>query len=188
MSIEAWQAVGAVFGVLAVVISVLGLANGIRQNTRTLRTQNYTRALERLASIQSRLSADRSVAALLAKGLRDVGSLTPEERIQFSWIFYEMFGAFEFMLDQAQEAALPPEVWERWSATLAWWISLPGVIAWWKSTPTPFSDDFTKHVDDLIEHPKVDVAADERWRRFLQGPAQDQRAGSESVLRPPTEP
>jgi hypothetical protein len=97
-------------------------------------------------------------------------------------VFYEVFGGFEFMMDQHQEGALPGEVWERWSATLAWWISLPGVQAWWRARPAPFSADFTAFVDGLVELPRLDVEADERWRRFLatgdgESPPGDPAAG-----------
>lgn len=74
----------------------------MRRQTKSLRAQNYAQALGRLGAMQTRLSADPKLANLFARGVRDPGKLTPEERIQFTWTFYEMFGAFEFMFDQAK--------------------------------------------------------------------------------------
>jgi hypothetical protein len=175
MNPEMLQVIGAYGGVLAVVVSILGLASQVRQNTQALRSQNYGKALDRLAAVQSRLGADSESAGVFNRGVNDAGSLTPDERSQFTWILYEIFGAFEFMHDESQRGTLPPQVWDRWAATLAWWISLPGVQAWWDNKPTPFNQHFSAHVDHCIRTPTFDADAARRWRRFLRGQAS--RAG-----------
>jgi hypothetical protein len=73
------------------------------------------------------------------------------------------------MFHQAQSGALPDEVWERWSATAAWWMSFPGVQAWWQARPTPFSRSFTSFIDGLIREGRFDSEAAERFGRFLAG-------------------
>jgi hypothetical protein len=55
----------------------------------------------------------------VTRGPIDPSRLTEEERVQFAWAFYEMFGAFEFMFHQSESGALPREVWQRWSDTLS---------------------------------------------------------------------
>lgn len=166
----AFQTIGTVVSVLAVTLSLIGLAWQVRQQNKALRSQNYARALDRVASIQARLSADGSLANLFARGVRDTSQLTPEERIQLTWALLEIFGSFEFMYDQSRAGALPPEVWDRWEITLAWWISLPGVQSWWRANPTVFTPDYTELVEGLIAEPRVDRAAAMRWQRFLQNP------------------
>ena len=42
------------------------------------------------------------------KGVRDPGALTPVDRIRFTWVFYEIFGAFEFIHDEARKGGEPP--------------------------------------------------------------------------------
>lgn len=50
-------------------------------------------------------------------GLVDPSTLKPQERIQFTWAAFEMFGAFEFMFHQsrvkyaAADALAPPPAW-----------------------------------------------------------------------------
>jgi hypothetical protein len=164
------QALGAAVSVVAVTLSLLNLAFQMRQQTRTLRSQNYAHALGRLAAVQARLSGDAAMANLFARGARDPSALTVEERIQFTWTFYEIFGAFEFMHDQSRGGALPRSVWDRWEATLAWWLSLPGVAAWWRARPTPFNAAFTALVDAHLRAPRVDQEAAQRWRAFVANP------------------
>jgi hypothetical protein len=49
--------------------------------------------------MQSRLGQDRELNALFARALVDPSRLSPDERIQFTWSLYELFGALEFMSD-----------------------------------------------------------------------------------------
>jgi hypothetical protein len=71
------------------------------------------------------------------------------------------------------------EVWQRWSETLAWWISLPGVQAWWAARPAPFSPSFTSHVDGRLQSGLPDPGAARRWSNFLSG-----NAGTSPAARP----
>lgn len=169
MNPEFLQALGTYVSVLAVVISVINLTTQVRRQTKSLQSQNYGRALDRLASVQSRLGTDPAAASVFNRGVRDPGALTFDERTQFTWILYEIFGAFEFMFDEAQGGRLPPHVWTRWSDTLAWWVSLPGVQSWWRAAPTPFNERFSAFVDARIGEPAFDVERANRWRSFLSG-------------------
>ena len=183
MNPELLQSLGTYVSALAVVISVAALAFQVRSHTRSLRAQNYGKALDRLAAVQSRLGADPAATSVFNRGVRDARSMTPDEKTQFAWMLYEIFGSFEFMFDEARRGALPPHVWDRWGATLAWWISLPGVQDWWRNRPTPFSEQFTAFVDECILTPSVDLAAAKRWQDFLhaRGTSAESRGGLEPV-------
>jgi hypothetical protein len=170
MNAELLRVIATYASVLAVVISIASLASQIRRHTRSLQSQNYAKVLDRIAAIQSRLGTDASASGIFSRGVRDPAALQPDERIQFAWILYEIFGGFEFMYEEAERDALPPEVWRRWSATMAWWLSLPGVRAWWTSKPAPFTDGFSRLVDRQIASPVHDAAAAERWQAFLNAP------------------
>jgi hypothetical protein len=171
LDLDTLASLGELVSAIAVVVSLVYLAYQVRQSTASLRTENYSRALERVSALQARLSSDAAFAAIVTRGAIDPSRLTAEERVQFTWTFYEMFGAFEFMFHQAESGALPREVWQRWSDTLAWWISLPGVQAWWLARPAPFSQSFTRHVDGRLQTGHPDAASAARWRAFLRGNA-----------------
>jgi hypothetical protein len=182
VSLEALAQLGELVGGAAVVLSLVYLAFQVRQNTQSLRTENYARALDRVANMQARLGADRELASLFARGTLDSGALGAAQRVQFTWILYELFGAFEFMFHQAEKGALPGEVWERWSQTLAWWISLPGVAEWWRAKPTPFSASFSAFVERRLAAGSAAAAAAgaERFPAFQDGAAPD-GPGSEAA-------
>lgn len=157
--------VGGVF----VVVSIFYLAYQVRQNTRSLQSENYARLLDRMSTLQSRLAADAELNRVVILGCQDHKRLTGAERVRFAWALYELFGTAEFMYHQYRGKSLPDVVWARWEATIGWWLSHPGVRAWWAGKATPLAADFQAFGDDLIENNRFDHAADERWQRFVAG-------------------
>ncbi len=138
-----------------------------RQNTKSLRTENYTRALERTSAIQSRLSQDTDFSERFSRGLLDPSQLSRNGRVQFTWCLYELFGAQEFLFHQSQAGAVPEEIWERWSETMIWRFSFPGVQSWWHAKPTPFSASFSAYIDAILKRAPADLAANQRGSDFL---------------------
>lgn len=160
---------GEFVGGLVVMVSLVYLAHQVRQNTLSLRTENYARILDRMSKIQSQIAIDRDLNRIVSIGSQDPGTLTPSERIRFTWAMYELIGAGEFMFHQGQDDTLPPDVWERWKATIVWWLSFPGIRAWWAARPSPFSTSFEAFVDEVIRSHPMDGRAAERWARFVAG-------------------
>jgi len=167
MDLQALANIGEILGGVAVIISLLYLAVQVRQGTQAQRTENYARALDRVATMQALLSQDGDLTRLFSRGVIDEASLTAQERIQFTWILYEAFGAFEFMFHASKSDAIPEEVWTRWSVATAWWLTFPGVLAWWKAKPVPFTESFTSFVDSLIKENPTDARAMKRWQEFI---------------------
>ncbi len=167
MDLQSLGNLGEFISGIAVVISVVYVALQVRQNTESLRTENYARALERVAAMQSQLSRDTHLVQLLSRGLTDLSKLPLQQRIQFTWSLYELFGALEFMFHASRSRALPDEIWDRWSAVLAWWLTYPGVRSWWESRPTPFTPSFTAFVEATLENNPADPQAHQRWREFI---------------------
>jgi len=171
LDLQALANLGEFIGGLVVIVSLAYLAAQVRQNTQSLRTENYARALDRISAMQSQMSRSGQSATLFSKGVVDSAALSPQERIQFTWWAYELFGAFEFMFHQAQARAMPDEVWERWSATTAWWLSFRGIQAWWAAKPAPFSASFSAFVNTCIRDNQTGSSSTQRWQAFVRGSA-----------------
>lgn len=165
-----WEAIGAVaemLGAAGVIITLAYLAVQIRQSTRSQRTENYGRALDRVATLQGRMSESSELADIMLRGTQNVRSLSPSERVRFAWMFYEMFTGFEFIFHQAQSRAMPAEVWLRWGDTLRWWMSFPGVQQWWEARPAPFTSDFTAFVDKQASAAPANDETQARWVHYM---------------------
>jgi len=169
MDIDTLAKLGEFVGGLFVVVSLVYLAYQVRQNTRSLRSENYARVLDRMSTLQSRVSVDADMNRVFTVGAEDPYRLSRMERTRFAWAMYEMLGNAEFMYHQHAERMLSPVVWQRWEATLAWWMSHPGMRAWWTAKPSPFSADFQAFVDDIIREDHFDRDAVKRWHAFVAG-------------------
>ncbi len=165
--LESLAYVGEIIGAIAVVVSLIYLAVQVRQNTQAQRTENFSRALDRVAAMQAALSQDSEASVIFSKGVADPAKLDPKERMQFTWAMYELFGAFEFMFLASKTNAIPEEVWQRWSAAVAFWLSFAGVQAWWKVRPIPFTGSFTSFVENLLENNPTEAESKRRYQEFI---------------------
>ena len=166
-NLESLANLGEIIGAVTVVVSLIYLAVQVRQNTQAQQTENFSRALDRVASIQATLSQDAEMSVIFSKGVSDPSVLTSRERMQFTWTMYELFGAFEFMFFVSKANAIPEEIWQRWSSAVAWWLSYPGVKAWWRVRPIPFSKSFTSYIETVLENNPTDAESTRRYQQFL---------------------
>ena len=165
--LETLAYLGEIIGSIAVVVSLIYLAVQVRQNTQAQHTENFYRALDRQAAIQAAFSQDSEIGLLVAKGVTGSAKLSPKQRLQFTWAMYELFGAFEFMFLMSKSEAISDEVWTRWSAVVAWWLTFPGVQTWWKIRPTPFTDSFTSYVEELLAANPTDPETVSRYQDYV---------------------
>ncbi len=165
--LESLANLGEIIGAIAVVVSLIYLAAQVRQNTQAQRTENFSRALDRVAAMQSALSQDSETSVIFSKGVADPSKLTPRERLQFTWAMYELFGAFEFMFLASKTSSIPEEVWQRWSAAVAFWLSFSGVQAWWQVRPIPFTDSFSSYIESVLENNPTNVKSVQRYQEFI---------------------
>lgn len=175
MSLDQLAQLGEFVGGMFVVISLVYIAHQVRQSTRSHRTENYARVLERMSTLQSRLASDAELNRIFMIGAQDPGRLTEGERLRFAWAAYELFGAAEFMFHQSRDRALPADVWARWDATIGWWLSYPGMQAWWRARPSPFTADFQAFADEVIRTHRMDPEVEARWAGFVSGRRQELR-------------
>lgn len=185
MDLDTLAKLGEFVGGFFVVVSLAYLAYQVRQNTRSLRAENYARVLDRMSALQSQLSVNPELNRIVVVGAGDPGALEPQERVRFGWAMYELFGAAEFMYHQAEQKALPTEVWTRWQKTVAWWFHSPGIRTWWENKPTPLSSDFERFCDDLRRTGTIDAQAARRWELFVAGedPVRDVGSSDESAAK-----
>ena len=167
MNLQSLAHIGEIIGTVVVILSLVYLAVQVRQNTEAQRTENYARALERLAAFQSMLSTGSEISTIFSKGLADSSSLSTQEKIRFNWSMYEAFGAFEFMFHAAKKKSIDEEIWSRWSHAIAWYLTFPGVHKWWTVRPLPFTESFSVFVESLLKDNPTDIEKTQRWLEFI---------------------
>jgi hypothetical protein len=146
------------------------LAHQVRQNTTSLRTENYARALDRLSTRPEEPELGRRSSTASWWWARSIRRHSPARTGCGSpGTSTSCVGAAEFVFHQAEQGALPEEVWDRWKATIEWWLSNPGIQTWWRSKPTPFSSSFESFCEEVIRSSPYDPDAAKRWEDFITG-------------------
>src|SRR5437762_11926871 len=78
---------GQIIGAVAVVISLFYVGHSIRQNTNAVRSGTAQTVHEHFAKWYHLVAADDELSQIVAKGLRDYGSLSETERVGFVGTF-----------------------------------------------------------------------------------------------------
>jgi len=166
MTLETMAQLGEFIGGFGVIISFVYLAMQLRGNTKSLRADMTSRILDRLVAQQHTYAFDAEASNFFTRAINAPGELTMDERIQFGWLMTEFLGGFEFLMQQYQAGNVDEQTWLRWSGTLDWWLTFPGIRTYWMARPTPYTEIFTNHVEDRLTNYKSDFN-NNNWRNYL---------------------
>lgn len=150
MSLESMSQLGEFMGGFGVIISLIYLAIQVRGNTSSQRADMTARILERLAAQQHTYGFDVDANKFFMRAISDPESLTIEERSRFLWIMTEFLSSMEFLMQQYKAGNVEEDTWFRWSKTLDWWLTFPGIRASWIGRATPYTEKFTAYIEDRL--------------------------------------
>ena len=166
MTLETMSQLGEFVGGFGVILSLVYLAVQVRSNTNSQRADMTARILDRMAAQQHTYAFDAEASRFFTRAITNPTELTLDERSQFGWLMTEFLSAMEFLMQQYQAGNVDEQTWLRWSKTLDWWLTFPGIRAFWIGRPTPYTASFTDLVEDRLVNGKGDYNQ-ENWRSFL---------------------
>ena len=140
--------IGQVIGAIAVVISLFYVASQIRQNTNAVRSATAQTVHEHFANWYHLVAADDELAQIVAKGLRDYGSLSEKERVRFIAAFMAFLSYSQNAFLKWREALLKPALWLGWEQVMMNLFGAPGGKALWKERSYLFGDEFRRYIED----------------------------------------
>ena len=148
MNWEAISAIGQLVGALAVVISLIYLANQVRSNARETRLAAMRSTLDFLTRFTQQIAEHADLAELRHRGFDDFESLEGVERARFGSYMHAMFRTMETVYYQHLEGHLDPRVWRGLEVVVRDINAYPGVQAWWRSYSRWFSgEEFAKFIN-----------------------------------------
>jgi hypothetical protein len=166
MNLHTMSQLGEFVGGFGVIFSLVYLAMQVRSNTHSQRADMTARVLERLAAQQHTFGFDVEANKFFMRAISEPTNLTIEERSRFLWIMNEFLSSMEFLMHQYQIGNIEAQTWLRWSKTLDWWLTFPGVRASWIGRTTPYTDSFTSHMEDRLANANFSFNV-ENSRNFL---------------------
>lgn len=146
-----WVAIGTIaeiVGAAAVVVSLLYVAMQIRQNTRQIRVATYegtTRDFRKFT--REVLTAGLTDVFIL--GLEDPDSLDDNQKLDFAFMIYDVFKAFENVHYHYLHGTLDEDAWKGWRRFIEQYAIAPGAQRYWSLRRDVFTSSFRGFIDEL---------------------------------------
>jgi hypothetical protein len=145
---EAISAIGQLVGALAVVISLIYLANQVRSNARETRLAAMRATLDFQTRFTQQIAEHADLAELRHRGFDDFESLEGVDRVRFNSHMHAMFRTIENVYYRQLDGHLDPRVWRGLEVVIRDLNALPGVQAWWRSQGSHwFDEEFAKFIN-----------------------------------------
>lgn len=148
MNWEAIRTISEVVGALAVVLSLVYVGVQIRQNTRQVRVATHDGTTRDFRQFTRQMLAS-GLTQVFSQGLEDYASLSEEQKLEFAFMMYDVFKAFENVHYHYLHGTLGEDAWGGWRRFIASYASAPGAQHYWSVRRDIFTSDFQNFIEEL---------------------------------------
>ena len=132
-------AIGQLVGALAVVISLIYVAQQLRHSARAVQAQTCAAIMTNSLMFTTSVYSHPEVGELFAKAASDSTPLSEAESIRWRLLMRTMFHQFETIYYETQSGALDPAIWSGYERIMASWLRYPGCFRWFEDNVQHFS-------------------------------------------------
>ena len=156
MTWEIAASIAEIVSAIAVVISLLYLANEVRQNTVASRASTHQQYIDTQTNVNRATSDDPEVASLIARANADYDSLSDEEIIRLQFVFYNHFNQWHLAFTTQRKALLDDEMLT--VVNRGYMGYLQSSVAFqrmWEACGYAYDDAFQSHVTKIIADAEI---------------------------------
>lgn len=147
--LQNWALVAEIIGSIAVIISLVYVGIGVRQNTDAISVSNH-QMLVAMDIDKTTWFKDPEFAAMYVQALNDVSRLSPAQEIQFGSFVSIIFNTWELIYFTHNNGLMDDNVWEGWSTFYKGELNNNKSFKWWWSkSKMGFSSEFRLYVDSI---------------------------------------
>ena len=150
MTIQDLGSIGELIAAIATIATLVYLAAQIGQNTRALRSSTFQGISNQMAQNVEPILIHSDIAPLLLKGMADLGSLSPEDRLRFSSLLVMSLRRMEAVHVHAQLGSIDMDLIRGFERSLFSLLQSPGAAEWWSTAKATFNGPFSAHVDSWL--------------------------------------
>lgn len=147
--LQEYALIAEIVGAAAVVISLIYVGVGVRQNTDAILVANH-QALVAMDMEKNTWLRDPSFAAIYTAALEDIDSLDPASRRQFNSFVADTLNAWEFAFITYNNGMMDLEIWNGWDGFYRREILLAPYRTFWQASGQNFSPVFKAYVDGIL--------------------------------------
>ena len=130
MRLEKWALIAEIAGGIAVVISLLYVGVGVRQNTEAILSANH----QNLVAMDMNKNAwlrDPGFAALYELGLQDIDALSPAQMLQFRTFVADKLNVWEYAFISHENGLMEEDIWLAYDRFYASQLRLNSYRSFW---------------------------------------------------------
>jgi hypothetical protein len=148
MTLEDLASLGEIVGAVAVVVTLVYLSFQVRQNTRAVRTDFYTKATQQLWETANTIAQNAELNRLVYKGTAAMDGVSEEDRFRLQLILGSFLFGTEFLLRLYESGQIEKDDWENVFENNLIWLRQPGIIQLMKGRPGRVSKRLTSLVEE----------------------------------------
>jgi len=158
-TIQALGSLGEFVSALAVVISLIYLAQQMSQNTTSVRAASFNSMVQNSIRILEHAFRDSEFADFLHRAEKDPSSLSPSELVRWDAYMTAVYRHFGNLVYQYRVGALDRQMWESYERTLRQHLRTPSWRDWFRANRNIFSEALQKHVERVVRDLETEEAA-----------------------------
>jgi hypothetical protein len=151
ITLEALGNLGEFVGALGVVISLIYLAQQMRQNTTSVRAASFNSMVQNSIRLLEHSFRDSEFAAFLARAEQNPHRLSRDEQIRWDSYMTAVYRHFGNLIYQHRVGALDTQMWESYDRTLTEHLRTPSWGEWFVKNQGIFSTALVEAVHHKLE-------------------------------------
>lgn len=152
MKLEKYALIAEVVSSIAIVATLIVLVFEIKNNSELIQSSTELEATRLVSDFHS-TGIESAEVVRLWDHVAEPSALTDSERSRLTWLVARHLFIVEGLHRQYNRGFLPTESWLPYEGVVAGLFRIPWIREWYDSPVTPFSSDFDRLVQRLIESP-----------------------------------
>jgi len=150
MPLEQLANVAEVLGMFVVAVTLVFLTVQMRQSTRATRSASAIQSTSTVTAWYREMGSNEQSSALFYNALADPEARTPEEWIQFVYIFHGLLLAFQNSYYLAKEGTLDERINHSLTEVMVAVKDQPGFHKYWQQRRSIFFPEFQDYMDATV--------------------------------------
>lgn len=138
-----------IIGAVGVVISLIYVGVGVRQNTEAIHVANH-QALVAMDMNKNEWLRDPEFVAIYVNARDDFNKLSPVQAIQYLTFAADTLNAWEFAFITHNSGAMSDTIWDGWDGYYRSEIQTESFRRFWENSGANFSPDFRTYVNSVL--------------------------------------
>jgi hypothetical protein len=149
MKLEKWALIAEIAGAMAVVISLVYVGAGIRQNTDAIMSANH-QSLLAMDIEKNSWFRDPDFAALYESALTDIDSLSSPQFRQFSTFVSDQLNIWENVYVAHEKGLIEDNIWAGYDQFYSSQMRLASYRLIWERNKGGWTGEFAQHVESAL--------------------------------------